>query len=341
MRPPDKFDMVDMEGIDLLAVQGEEIPGLYDKLVESITLCRYQCLYNWSFNGILIPPTYVEMEVKVDGVWINEGVMVDEEDIVHIASIEPEPPTPVEPVIEPLSVTENGTYTAPTGVDGYSPVSVTVPSGPTPVIEPITITENGIYTVPSGVDGYSPITVNVESGGGFVVDTYSQLLSSVFDTESSILGGNTIEVAFYAESYVNDGHIVGQSYATTGSTFHLTTYSNKWFIGGTNEASFNADSDCPLYGADIVYKAKTGEVSMNGVVKTTNFTMPSDRSAFTYKLNTRGGKVSTRNIYKYRYVKVYDSNNVLICHWEFGHIPIGDSAIYLAHEIISGTYKTY
>lgn len=30
-------------------------------------------------------------------------------------------------VIEPLSVTENGTYTAPDGVDGYSPVSVNVP----------------------------------------------------------------------------------------------------------------------------------------------------------------------------------------------------------------------
>ena len=35
--------------------------------------------------------------------------------------------TPAEPIIEPLSVTENGTYTAPNGVDGYSPVVVNVP----------------------------------------------------------------------------------------------------------------------------------------------------------------------------------------------------------------------
>lgn len=34
-----------------------------------------------------------------------------------------------EPVITPLSVTENGTYTAPTGTDGYSPVTVNVPTG--------------------------------------------------------------------------------------------------------------------------------------------------------------------------------------------------------------------
>ena len=298
--------MVDMEGIDLLAVQGETIPGLYNKLVESIALCRYQCVYNWSFNSILIPPTYVEMEEREDGVWINEGVMVDEEDVVHIASIEPEPPAPVEPVIESLSVTENGTYTAP-----------------------------------EGVDGYSPVTVNVASGGGsFVVDEYSHLLSSIFDTESPIASGNTIEVAFYANSYVNDGHIVGQNYNSTGSSLHLTTYSNRWYIGGTGEANFAADSDCPLYDADIVYRAKTGEVSMNGVVKSTSFTMP-NRPQNTYMLNTRGGAVSTSNVYKYKYVKVYDSNDDLICHWVFGHMQIDNIVVYLAHEIILNKYKAY
>ena len=35
---------------------------------------------------------------------------------------------PDEPVIEPLEVTENGTYTAPDGVDGYAPVVVNVPT---------------------------------------------------------------------------------------------------------------------------------------------------------------------------------------------------------------------
>lgn len=339
MRPPDKFNMVDMEGIDLLAVQGETIPGLYNKLVESIAQCRYQCVYNWVFNSILIPPTYVEMEEREDGVWINEGVMVDEEDVVHIASIEPEPPAPVEPVIEPLSVTENDIYLVPEGVDGFNPVTVNVPSI-VPVIEPITITENGTYSASTAVDGYSPITVNVAGGGTFIVDEYSHLLSSIFDTESPILSGNTIEVAFYANAYVNDGHIVGQDYNSTGSSFHLTTYSNRWYIGGTTEANFPADSDCPLYDADIVYRAKTGEVSMNGVVKTTSFTMP-NRASNTYMLNTRGGAVSTTNAYKYKYVKVYDSNDDLVCHWEFGHTQINGVTIYFAHEVVSNKYKTY
>lgn len=36
--------------------------------------------------------------------------------------------------------------------------------GADPVINPLTITENGTYTAPSGVDGYSPVTVNVSGG---------------------------------------------------------------------------------------------------------------------------------------------------------------------------------
>lgn len=89
---PDKFNMVDMEGIDILFSYGDVIPGLYQKLVESITPCRYQCLYNWYFDGVLIPPTYVEMAVNQDtnDVWINGRVFVTSDDriLVHLPSIE-------------------------------------------------------------------------------------------------------------------------------------------------------------------------------------------------------------------------------------------------------------
>ena len=89
---PDKFNMVDMEGIDILFSYGDIIPGLYQKLVESITQCRYQCLYNWYFDGVLLPPTYVEMTINqdTDDVWINGGVFVTSDDrmLLHLPSLE-------------------------------------------------------------------------------------------------------------------------------------------------------------------------------------------------------------------------------------------------------------
>lgn len=194
---PDKFNMVDMEGIDLLRMQGVPVEGLYDKLVESIALCRYQCLYNWKFNDILIPPTYVEMEVGEDEeVVVNFGITVTPDDVIHLESIEPEPP---EPVIIPLLAEENMVYNTPSGVDGFDPVTVDVPSY-TPEIDSITITENGTYIAPTGVDGYSPIIVNVSGGSTPVpiVATASSTYASSPKQPSGIFGN--IEGNFWGSS---------------------------------------------------------------------------------------------------------------------------------------------
>ena len=106
-----------------------------------------------------------------------------------------------EPVLDSISITENGTYTPPTGTDGYNDISVNVPqdtpniqslnttiSGngvtiihasdvncdgfdpviirtevPEPVLISKTITENGTYTPGVGTDGYNEVVVNVQS----------------------------------------------------------------------------------------------------------------------------------------------------------------------------------
>lgn len=130
---PDKFNMVDMGGIDLIMMQGEEVPGLYTRLVESIARCRYQCLYNWLFDGVIIPPTYVELRTgDEDEVIINEGVTVTDDDVIHIYSLAPPPP---EPEIIPLLAEENGVYRVPAGKDGFNPVTVNVPQSGVNVLE--------------------------------------------------------------------------------------------------------------------------------------------------------------------------------------------------------------
>ena len=52
------------------------------------------------------------------------------------------------------------------GSDEEVNVTIYVSTIPAPVILPLEITENGTFSAPEGVDGYSPITVNVASSGG-------------------------------------------------------------------------------------------------------------------------------------------------------------------------------
>lgn len=60
------------------------------------------------------------------------------------------------------TITENGTYDTTTNDE----VVVNVSGGSSAVIEPLSVTQNGTYTPPTGVDGYAPVTVNVSGGGG-------------------------------------------------------------------------------------------------------------------------------------------------------------------------------
>lgn len=60
------------------------------------------------------------------------------------------------------SITENGTY----DTTGNNSVTVNVPSQAAPVLQPKTVTENGDYYPPSGVDGFSEFHVNVQGSGG-------------------------------------------------------------------------------------------------------------------------------------------------------------------------------
>ena len=109
------------------------------------------------------------------------------------------------PVIQSKSITENGTYTAPEGVDGYSPVTVNVPQRPEPVIQSKSITENGTYTAPEGVDGYSPITVNVANSYIFLPSTPTTM--AIYKESSMAFSQNLVNDTF--ETIWNGGSMVG------------------------------------------------------------------------------------------------------------------------------------
>lgn len=236
---PDKFNMVDMEGIDIITSQGEAVEGLYQKLVESIAQCRYQCLYNWKFDGILIPPTYVEMEIIDDVVWINEGVSVDEEDVIRIYSLEP--PSP-EPELIALSVQSNGDYLPPSGYDGFSSVSVSVPEA---TFETLSVTENGTY-YPSNADGFSSVNVDVQSAAGDMEEwVFTGSDPTAGHIHGRIVTANNVVFSSSGASFGSNNSFLSQLPVNNGMTFEvyvgecsITAGAHRRFIMGTDDSGF-------------------------------------------------------------------------------------------------------
>ena len=83
--------------------------------------------------------------------------------------------------VKPITITENGTYTAPEGYVGFNPVDVNVKS--TAVIQPLTVSEPGVYNASDyGCDGFDPVNVS---------DKYKKLYEQALGLGESIDTGIT------------------------------------------------------------------------------------------------------------------------------------------------------
>lgn len=156
---PYSYNMVDMGGIDLAEANGIVVPGVYEKIVEAMNLCGDLILYNWKFAGISIAPSAYAVLQQVDSILINGLIQVTAQDVVTVLGIAP----PIVPV-GPLSVTENGVYTATPPASGFNPVTVSV-EGPTLI--PLDVVANGDYSPADyNADGFSAVSVEVPIPAG-------------------------------------------------------------------------------------------------------------------------------------------------------------------------------
>jgi hypothetical protein len=274
----DKFNMVDMGGIDVLDSQGEVVQGLYSKLVESITLCRYSCLYNWKFNGIVISPTYVELDIKADGVWINDYIVVTEDDTIHIYSIEPDPP-----VINPIDIVSNGIYNVPDGVDGFNPVSVQVPP---PVLVPGRAVANGEYFPEQGADGFGSFLVEVP-----ITPAINPILGGgTFTASTSYIGFEPyLAVGNGARSFWGSAGPSNWWKCDLGDQFHIASIkfspayaegSNHWWTGSVTIEGSNDDATWDTIGS------MTGLADSSDQVE---FINQSNNEYRYYRINCTGG----------------------------------------------------
>lgn len=99
-------------------------------------------------------------------------------------------------VIQPLTITSNGTYTAPAGIDGYNPVTSDV----SPLLVPKVITANGTYLPPDNVDGFSSIYVNGIPETQIDAEKIEAVKNGTILTEKSISNGWNLSVRI-AELY--------------------------------------------------------------------------------------------------------------------------------------------
>lgn len=153
---PYTYNWIDMGGVDLADVMGKTYSGLYQRVIDGLNEALVAVFFNWYISGIRIVPSHLKAVLGINKVTISGSIIINSDDTINI------PTMSTAPVIEELNIIENGDYSVPAGVDGYSPVHVDVPDVPA-VVESLSVTENGTYEAPEGVDGYNPVTVDIST----------------------------------------------------------------------------------------------------------------------------------------------------------------------------------
>lgn len=126
------------------------------------------------------------------------------------------------PVVEALEITENGTYTAPNEVDGYSPVTVNVPI-PDGYIQPsgeLEVTENGTHDVTE----YASVLVNVQSTDGDE-SLFTKYISGTLKmvTEKDLHGITQIyDYSFYNNKIIKSIEIPDHVTSIGSNAFYMT-----------------------------------------------------------------------------------------------------------------------
>ena len=133
------------------------------------------------------------------------------------------------------------------------------------VIRSLDVTENGTYRAPSGVDGYNPVNVNVSGGGSSLTPEEQEALDTLVDSSEGVLYTQTFK-RYHQDKYNEDIKIIykvfddlycinnGNLYKLNKKTYHLD------FINHFENLSTRlwGDKSGRLYGNDRVLNLEDG-----------------------------------------------------------------------------------
>lgn len=209
---------------------------------------------------------------NIDGKYVK-----DAEARTHLNDLEDyvETITPV-----PLSATENKTYTAPTGVFGYSPVTVNVPntysasdegkvvsSGALVSQTSATKTQNGIYDTTTN----NEIIVNVPAG--FTVGDDIDFKNTVFvlsPTDKLDISGNTYSFKFVLYDEISGVSYPLSKYITATGTmkmhYRVYVYNQDTLVATVDiGGSINIYSNYKIYAVSVELDYSNGVITLNAI----------------------------------------------------------------------------
>lgn len=127
--------------------------------------------------------------------------------------------------------TKGGTSAPLTYPQGFIDAIDDIQTGGSAVIQSLSVTQNGTYTAPSGVDGYSPVTVNV-SGGDTPIPADGKTRIFIHIADGTPDNRLTFYLRFTASVADNTTVDWGDGVSETLGSTTATNYSHKYPSGG-------------------------------------------------------------------------------------------------------------
>ena len=129
------------------------------------------------------------------------------------------------------------------------------------VIRSLDVTENGTYRAPSGVNGYNPVNVNV-SGGGSVTPEEQAALDTLVNSSDGVLNTISIKSEGILKQKQNPGFTTSNwnryLYDVDGDIYCKSD--NKLFIYNPETLSFDYLFDLSQYGENTLWKDNSGRL---------------------------------------------------------------------------------
>ena len=165
-------------------------------------------------------------------------------------------------------------------------------SGGSAVIQSLSVTQNGTYTAPTGVDGYSPVTVSVSGGGGssswtkvaetsYQVSTTSTSAATVATWETGDSSIWTSDKWVYVRTRDTEGKRNGYFYGTDTFFYNVNPINNTYLTSVVSALRITK-----RYMNDLVYTTATNGQTGYGVYPDTIYNNGNIRIRKRYNSNS-------------------------------------------------------